>query len=182
MDDRIMHWQSILDAFLCFLNMKNKKSIDFFSLPDQSSYYYTINGYKKYYLYMPRWGHAPIMNALALLNDKMTIQVIVSPFIRKWESKKIEQFSCKPLIHQPVFIIGAPRTGSTILYQMNLNVSILTTYLVNFFFGFWLRKKLFCNKAHDSFNSNLGDTQGYNSPSECGIDFFLKVNILIKKI
>ena len=44
-----------------------------------------------------------------------------SPIIRKFENRYIKKYSNKPLKHQPVFIIGAPRTGSTILYQTLTN-------------------------------------------------------------
>jgi hypothetical protein len=47
------------------------KNINDFVLSDESSYYYTVNGNKKFYLYMPRWSHGPMMNALSLLYNKI---------------------------------------------------------------------------------------------------------------
>ncbi|WP_417326347.1 sulfotransferase [Halarcobacter sp.] len=101
----------------------------------------------------------------------------VSPFIRKWEQKYISKYGSQPLKHQPVFIIGAPRTGSTILYQTLTNQldvlyidNLVCKFYRNSFFGFWLSNKLFEKKAHNCFKSNHGDTSecGLHAPSECG--------------
>ena len=46
----------------------------------------------------------------------------ISPIIRRRELPKIQDYGKKNLQHQPVFIIGAPRTGSTILYQALTNL------------------------------------------------------------
>ena len=101
---------------------------------------------------------------------------LLSPLIRKWEKSYIQKYSEQRLKHQPVFIIGAPRTGSTILYQMITNQydvlyinNLVCKFYKNPFFGFWLSEKLFKNKAHNCFSSNHGDTLGLNSPSECGV-------------
>jgi hypothetical protein len=44
------------------------------------------------------------------------IYTLLLPFIKRWEQKYYDKYANMPLKHQPVFIIGAPRTGSTILY------------------------------------------------------------------
>lgn len=102
---------------------------------------------------------------------------LVSQLINKWEKKYILKYSSFPLKHQPVFIIGAPRTGSTILYQTLTNQldvlyidNIVCKFYKNFFFGFCLSDKLFKQKAHNCFRSDHGDTSkcGLNAPSECG--------------
>lgn len=102
---------------------------------------------------------------------------LLSPIIKKWESKYIIKYASQPLKHQPVFIIGAPRTGSTILYQTLTNQldvlyvdNLVCKFYKNFFFGFWLSDKLFKQKAHNCFKSNHGDTSscGPHAPSECG--------------
>ena len=81
------------------------------------------------------------------------------------------------LKHQPVFIIGAPRTGSTILYQTITNQldllyidNLSCRFNKNLFFGFWLSNKIFNNLAHNCFKSKHGDTStcGNHAPSECG--------------
>ena len=70
--------------------------------------------------------------------------IFFSPIIALWEKPKAAEYANKPLMHQPVFIIGAPRTGSTILYQGLTNyidvlyIDNLTSRLYkNFFFGIW---------------------------------------------
>jgi len=118
------------------------------------------------------------------LNPKNYINFIINkvlvfliPIIRKWEDKYIAKYSSLPLKHQPVFIIGAPRTGSTILYQTLTNQldvlyvdNLACRFEKNFFFGFWLSDKIFKQKAHNCFKSNHGNTTrcGLHAPSECG--------------
>jgi hypothetical protein len=78
---------------------------------------------------------------------------------------------------QPVFIIGAPRTGSTILYQALTNAYQLAyidntacTWHRNLFFGMWLSKKKYGDAPHNNFKADHGNTQkfGGHAPSECG--------------
>jgi len=81
--------------------------------------------------------------------------------------------------YQPVFIIGSPRTGSTVLYQM-LTYSVDCLYinnLVSIFakslpFGFSLSSKFYNNEPHHSFTSSFGNTNSWNSPSECPAFWF----------
>jgi hypothetical protein len=105
------------------------------------------------------------------------ILILCSPIVRLWEKKYIKRYSSIPLKHQAVFIIGAPRTGSTILYQTltnQLNVlyidNLVCRFNKNLFFGFWLSHKIFKQKAHNCFKSNHGNTSkcGLHAPSECG--------------
>ncbi len=105
------------------------------------------------------------------------IAICLHPFIQIFEKKLIKKYSAIPLKHQPVFIIGAPRTGSTILYQTITNQldvlyidNIIAVFFRNFFFGFWLSNQLFKQKAHNCFKSDFGDTSKYSlrAPSECG--------------
>ncbi len=109
-----------------------------------------------------------------LLNKFLSV---LSPLILMFEKGYIKKYSNQPLKHQPVFIIGAPRTGSTILYQTLTNQmdilyidNLVCRFYKNFFFGFWLSDKLFKQKAHNCFKSNHGDTSkcGLHAPSECG--------------
>lgn len=102
---------------------------------------------------------------------------LISPLIKTWEQKYIKKYGDETLKHQPIFIIGAPRTGSTILYQTLTNQldvlyvdNLVCRFDKNFFFGFWLCNKLFKQKAHNCFKSNHGDTSkcGFHAPSECG--------------
>jgi len=99
----------------------------------------------------------------------------VAPFIRVFERRIIVKYGFQPLKHQPIFIIGAPRTGSTILYQSLTNLfdvqyinNLTCRFHRNLFFGFWLTQKIFGSKPHDNFKASHGLTYGFNAPSECG--------------
>lgn len=100
-----------------------------------------------------------------------------SPVISLFENSKIRKYSKKEPKTAPIFIIGPPRSGSTILYQIITNffdVSYINNLCHlsrrNLFFSFWLSNLLFKNKKHNSFESNYGNTQkfGLNAPSEGG--------------
>jgi hypothetical protein len=79
-----------------------------------------------------------------------------------------------PLEHIPVFIIGAPRTGSTLLYQV-MTEYFDFGYLSNLHCRFkgspalaeWLFRPLRWRKQ-SSFSSVHGVTPGWSAPSECG--------------
>jgi hypothetical protein len=101
----------------------------------------------------------------------------LSPFISVFEKNKIKKYSQLETNYDPVFIIGPPRSGSTILYQLITNfydVSYINNLChlsrKNFYFGFWLSNVLYKNKKHNIFKSNYGNTQksGLNAPSEGG--------------
>lgn len=98
-----------------------------------------------------------------------------SPVIRIWENSfftyKEENTS------EPVFIIGAPRTGSTILYQALTNAyqfayidNTACTWHRNLRFGLWLSKKKYGDNPHNNFKAEHGNTRkfGGHAPSECG--------------
>ncbi|MDR9498522.1 MAG: sulfotransferase [Hydrogenovibrio sp.] len=81
----------------------------------------------------------------------------------------------------PIFIIGAPRTGSTILYQALTNQSdvvyidnLSCFFKQNLFMGEWFSNKLFKQKAHNCFQSDHGNTKrcGWRAPSECGVFWY----------
>jgi hypothetical protein len=99
----------------------------------------------------------------------------ISPIIRRWELPKIQDYGKKPLQHQPVFIIGAPRTGSTILYQALTNLydilyidNLVCRFHRNLFFGFCISNRIYGANPHNTFKSYHGQTRGAHSPSECG--------------
>lgn len=82
--------------------------------------------------------------------------------------------SSKPLAFPPVFIIGAPRSGSTLLYQTLVHAYGFQ-YLSNRhcrFFGAptfverWARPDISAGEAN--FKSDLGRTRSAGGPSECG--------------
>lgn len=78
---------------------------------------------------------------------------------------------------QPIFIIGSPRTGSTILYQL-LTYRYQFSYIDNFIarwyrallVGVWLDEKRFKSRPHSSFTSTHGKTDEHDprAPHECG--------------
>lgn len=96
---------------------------------------------------------------------------MVSP-LNEWLIKKYSKVAIK---HQPIFIIGAPRTGSTIFYQALTNVANVCYFnnIVGYFYQTplvgALRSKLrFGSEAHECFSSQYGATTPSNAPSECG--------------
>lgn len=100
---------------------------------------------------------------------------IIAPILRRWEIPFLEKYGHRPLKHQPVFIIGAPRTGSTILYQTLTNLydvlyidNLVCKFNRNFFFGFFISHKVFGKKPHNNYEAHYGNTKGLHSPSECG--------------
>jgi len=82
----------------------------------------------------------------------------------------------------PVFIIGAPRTGSTILYQILTKTSnvlyidnLSAFFYKNLLSGLYLSNLFFKDKSHSCFRSYHGNTFdcGLHAPSECG-DFWYR--------
>lgn len=76
-----------------------------------------------------------------------------------------------------VFIVGAPRTGSTILYQALTNcyeVKYIDNLAASWFkylpFGMWLSHKKYGFNSHNNYMANHGGTTdfGEHAPSECG--------------
>lgn len=79
--------------------------------------------------------------------------------------------------YSPIFIIGAPRTGSTILYQVLTNTydvkyidNLASKWYRNLLFGMWLSHRKFVSTPHNNFYSLHGNTNYYggHAPSECG--------------
>lgn len=98
-----------------------------------------------------------------------------SPIISMIENPSVQKMSDKPSDHHPVFIIGAPRTGSTILYQLLtffLNISYfdnLTNLCRNNpYFGMQISNLVYKDKGHNSFKSHYGRTEKLHDPSEFG--------------
>ncbi len=101
----------------------------------------------------------------------------LSPVISLFENQKVKKYSKQNPHYSPIFIIGPPRSGSTILYQLitnffNVNYidNLIHLSRENLFFGFWLSNLLFKNKGHNTFKSEYGNTQkfGLHAPSEGG--------------
>ena len=83
-------------------------------------------------------------------------------------------------LYPPVFIIGPPRSGTTVLYQLlckHTNFSY-----INNFIGHWYRIPIFAAKAHNTLfkgeielelNSNFGKSKNHYGPNEFG-EFWYK--------
>ena len=102
---------------------------------------------------------------------------VVFPIIRFLQSSKVHKYGNMPLKWQPIFIIGAPRTGSTILYQALTNYfdvlyidNLVCMCHKSLFSGFWISNKIYGSKPHKNFQSEYGNTArfGGHAPSECG--------------
>ncbi|MEG9296040.1 sulfotransferase [Mangrovibacillus sp. Mu-81] len=105
------------------------------------------------------------------------ISRLTSPITSILEKTFIKRISKEEKHLHPLFIIGAPRTGSTVLYQTitnQLDVKYISNLVDLFndspYFGFWLSNKLHKDLPHNCFKSNFGNTFncGLNAPSESG--------------
>jgi sulfotransferase family protein len=79
-----------------------------------------------------------------------------------------------PLRHPPIFFIGAPRSGSTLMFQVitdAFDVGYLSNAHCRFFGSPALAERLLrplANKPMSDYQSNHGVTRGQYAPSECG--------------
>ena len=78
----------------------------------------------------------------------------------------------------PIFILGAPRSGSTLLIQAMthyFDIAYMTNFTRNFFkvplTGLWLQQHLFLKKQSMTFNSEYGKTNRLLGPNEAA-DFW----------
>ena len=93
-----------------------------------------------------------------------------SPLIGHLQKTSVKSMASAGEVAQPVFILGVPRSGTTITYQIISNYYniLYTDNLVFFcrenpFLGFWLSNKFFGDKPHNCFKSERGNTM------ECGL-------------
>jgi hypothetical protein len=100
----------------------------------------------------------------------------------RWEQRQLEIDAGNETPHQPVFIVGAPRTGSTILYQLLshhfdlLYIDNLTAlFFRHLMCGLRISDYFWKHRPHHCFQSNQGDTSGcgLHGPAECG-DFWYR--------
>lgn len=103
----------------------------------------------------------------------------LTSLISFFEEKKTKENLKLHEENQPIFIIGTPRCGSTIVYQIlsnNLDVLYFNnlSHILhkNILASFSLSKLLFKNNPHKSFKSNTGNTKGLNAPSECHLFWY----------
>ncbi|MEL7496254.1 MAG: sulfotransferase [Planctomycetota bacterium] len=101
---------------------------------------------------------------------------VLSPLLKMAESRIYSSVgTTESSGHFPVFILGAPRTGSTVLYQMLTDFcdclyidNLVYAFSNDLPFGFWLSNRWYGNRGHNSFQSTYGRTKSLHSPSECG--------------
>jgi|SaaInlV_100m_DNA_6_1039743.scaffolds.fasta_scaffold08944_2 hypothetical protein len=91
----------------------------------------------------------------------------------------IKYYSKQKLLYPPIFIIWAPRTWSTILYQYitkYIDISYPNNFVWNLpeipLFASLFYKFFFKKKKHNSFSSNYWETKWYSSPNEFGWFFY----------
>ena len=84
--------------------------------------------------------------------------------------------------YHPVFIVGAPRSGSTALYQALTECldllyidNLASLFYRNLYLGMWLSQTTFRRRRHGCFKSEQGSTEGcgLHAPAECG-DFWYR--------
>lgn len=75
----------------------------------------------------------------------------------------------------PIFLVGAPRTGSTILYQSLSSVydvlyidNLACRWCDRLLFAVWLSRLVYGDRPHGCFQAEFGRTRGGHAPSECG--------------
>ena len=101
---------------------------------------------------------------------------VFKPFFKILEKDRVKSYSRLNKNFSPIFIIGVPRSGSTLLYQIIINYfkvifpnNLIKLIPDSLYLGFWFTK-IFNKKLLPIFNSNYGDTSKYGlfQPSEFG--------------
>lgn len=104
-----------------------------------------------------------------------TILKYGSPLISPLEKKGIKKYGGRKADHPSLFIIGPPRSGSTIFYQLVSSLldigyvdNLANLSRQNPFFGMELSQLRFKGKSHQSYSSNYGRTSedGLHAPAE----------------
>ncbi len=109
---------------------------------------------------------------------------LASPFAGPVERIRIKRYAAVSDFRdgQPVFIVGAPRSGSTALYQALTECldllyidNLAALFYRNLYLGMWLSRRVFGSRRHGCFRSELGSTSecGLHAPAECG-DFWYR--------
>lgn len=99
---------------------------------------------------------------------------LLHPLLRRWEEKYFRDHANKGSNFQPIFIVGSPRTGSTVLYQILTNNdkflyidNLASPFHRSMFFGIMLSRLVFGDRPHNQFKSKFGNTKSLHAPSEC---------------
>ena len=107
-----------------------------------------------------------------IIRSTSEIAKIVKPIDSYIMKKKCK---IKDLQYPPIFIIGAPRTGSTLVYQVLTNyfdVKYISNFSASFYHSLYLgmiiSDKILGNSSHNLFDSHYGMASNLNGPNECG--------------
>jgi hypothetical protein len=96
----------------------------------------------------------------------------INNVLHRFETRPVKQV--KGFKYSPIFIIGPPRSGSTLLFQVMVNTfnfSYTTNADAKWYGGLSFRKRFFpvpSKETKTDFNSNHGLTRGRYAPHECG--------------
>lgn len=115
------------------------------------------------------------MRAFQLVQSSaLNLAKIAKPIIDVLERKEYRSVSSESDFY-PVFILGSPRSGSTVLFQMlshTLDIlypdNLAYCFQKNLPYGIYLSDKIFDKTSHGEFQSRHGITSSWHSPSECG--------------
>lgn len=98
-----------------------------------------------------------------------------TPFVKVFQWYLVSR--ARHPVQAPIFIVGAPRTGSTILYQ-TLTENFQLRYIDNLackwngalLWGLWRSDKRFGARPHGNFKARFGNTTSFgdHAPCECG--------------
>ncbi|RMG82546.1 MAG: sulfotransferase [Bacteroidetes bacterium] len=119
------------------------------------------------------------------------VNKVFSPILSKKEKQLEKLLSPEPSVCPVIVIVGVPRSGTTLLYQLMTNVfqvgyfdnvsQLLYPYPLT---GLHWSRKIYDNKPHNVFRSYYGRTYPYSmhAPSEMGIfwqQYFPKEKIIL---
>ena len=98
-----------------------------------------------------------------------------SPFITPFEKAFVRQYGKKESPWPTIYIIGPPRSGSTIFYQLVTHYfdvlyidNLASLARNNLYFGIGMSQKKFLNQPHNNFYSHHGktDKDDFHAPNE----------------
>ena len=101
-----------------------------------------------------------------------------SPLIGHFQKASVKSLASAKEMAQPVFILGVPRSGTTVTYQLITNYfdvlypdNLVHLCRENPYVGFWLSNTFFGDAAHNCFQSNRGNTLacGLHAPNQAPI-------------
>lgn len=107
---------------------------------------------------------------------------VFSPIISRWEKERIKKAKKEGEKVSPIFIIGAPRCGSTFLYQaltdrfrVHYIDNLAHIFYKNLYTGCLASERIYGDQGHGNFDSREGNTvhAGLHAPSECGPFWYL---------